>query len=371
MMKTLINRILLFSIASLMLGSCKKDETKVTATDGTAAVLTASAANLVLTESDAANNVLTFSWIKADYGFNAAVSNTLQIAVKGTDFAAPKSIPMDANTLKKVYTVSDFNNLLLSMGLLPNISSLLEVRLKSQYSDNITPLFSAVISLTVKPYKTLIIPKIAVPAELYIVGSATPGEWNNPVPANQKLVQTDDFTFVTILQLTGGKEFLLLPVNGSWDTKYGVENKAIPSLNEGGDFKLNGGDNFPGPTLSGTYKIEANFLTGTFTIVPFSWGIIGSATITGWDSSTDMQYDNVAEVWSVTTALTAGADKQFKFRFNNDWNPNFGSTLGADGEQKALTGGLQSGGKNFGVANAGTYKIELDLINNTYTLTPQ
>jgi hypothetical protein len=100
------------------------------------------------------------------------------------------------------------------------------------------------------------------PANLYIVGGATPGGWNNPVPVpSQQFTQVSPGKFeLASIALTAGQEYLLLPVNGDWGMKYG------------GSSKLNGdivvqGPNVPAPDVSGNYKITVDFTTGQYTLV--------------------------------------------------------------------------------------------------------
>lgn len=103
-----------------------------------------------------------------------------------------------------------------------------------------------------------------LPTNLFIVGDATAGGWNNPVPATtQQFRRLNSSEFELTLPLNGGKEFLLLPVNGSWDHKYAVKDKSLAGLSNGGDLGYDLGDNLPAPTANGTYKINVNFALGT------------------------------------------------------------------------------------------------------------
>ncbi len=99
-----------------------------------------------------------------------------------------------------------------------------------------------------------------LPTNLYIVGDATAGGWNNPVPVpSQQLVRLNASQFELSLPLIGGKQYLLLPVNGDWSNKYAVADNTLAGLSAGGDFGYNLSQNFPGPATNGTYKISVNF----------------------------------------------------------------------------------------------------------------
>jgi len=104
------------------------------------------------------------------------------------------------------------------------------------------------------------------PTNLYIVGNATPGGWNNPVPTpSQQLTRINSSTWQVTLPLNGGGSYLLLPVNGDWGAKYGGVGSSNNSNNVTGDeFKFGGSDLLAPPT-SGTYTITVNFAERTST----------------------------------------------------------------------------------------------------------
>ena len=109
-----------------------------------------------------------------------------------------------------------------------------------------------------------------LPDSLFMVGSATAGGWNNPVPdPGQALTRINSTQWQITLPLSGGQQYLLLPVNGSWTDKFAVANANVPAA--GGAFGYNGSNgtyntNFNGPTNSGTYTVTADFLNYTFTV---------------------------------------------------------------------------------------------------------
>ncbi|MET0392251.1 MAG: SusE domain-containing protein [Chitinophagaceae bacterium] len=105
-----------------------------------------------------------------------------------------------------------------------------------------------------------------VPDNLFIVGDATAGQWNNPVPVpSQQFTRINLTEFELTLPLTTGKSYLFLPVNGSWDHKYGGASATGGALLADGAVP---GTNTPAPATSGNYKINVNFLTGTYTVTP-------------------------------------------------------------------------------------------------------
>jgi subtilase family serine protease len=103
--------------------------------------------------------------------------------------------------------------------------------------------------------------------DLFLVGSATAGGWNNPVPVpTQQFTRTNTTTYELTVALSGGQEYLLLPKNGDWGHKYAVKDKTLSGLNTGGEFGADLGDNFPGPSVTGNYKIVVDFKLGKFTV---------------------------------------------------------------------------------------------------------
>ena len=126
-----------------------------------------------------------------------------------------------------------------------------------------------------------------IPPTLYIVGDATPGGWNNPVPLpSQQFTRLDAVSYGIVINLTAGKSYLLLPVNGDWGHKYGGASATGGALLADGAVP---GSNTPAPATSGMYEIVVNFQTGTYTVTPFTMTIpgnlyiVGDATAGGWN----------------------------------------------------------------------------------------
>ena len=103
---------------------------------------------------------------------------------------------------------------------------------------------------------------------------------------------------------------------------------------------------------AGFYQVDVDLSAKTYTLTPFTIGIIGNATPKGWDGDTNMTYYPEERCWELKNVeLTNG---EMKFRSNHSWddpNPNWGGTLDA----------LVQKGDNIKVAEAGTYDIKLEV----------
>ena len=113
---------------------------------------------------------------------------------------------------------------------------------------------------TVTPYLGPVPP----PSNLYIVGDATAGGWNNPVPTpSQQFTRISLTDFQLTIPLTAGKGYVFLPLNGDWGHKFGGSSAT------GGTILADGAvpsSNTPSPAVTGTYLIDVNFLTGQYTL---------------------------------------------------------------------------------------------------------
>jgi hypothetical protein len=70
---------------------------------------------------------------------------------------------------------------------------------------------------------------------------------------------------IASINLKAGEKYLLLPTNGDWGRKYGVEDGTKPNIGLGTTFIPEGQD-IPAPSENGNYKIVVDFLTGRYTL---------------------------------------------------------------------------------------------------------
>jgi starch-binding outer membrane protein SusE/F len=272
-MKNISKLLFLSFILACTFWACTKDEVKDYYTGGTNPVLSASATALSLSYANAAQTAVTFSWTNPNYQFTTGVSSqnvtyVVEIDTTGANFTNPNrqtiSISQDLSLSISIGTFNDY--LLNQLQLKPGMSHNLDVRVTATLINSSVPLYSNVLKLTTTPYA--IPPKVNPPTtgKLYLVGDATAGGWNNPVPVPaQQFTQVSTTLYEITVPLIGGFQYLFLPLNGDWGHKFACAKTANQSA-DGGDFGYDFTDNFPGPAASGTYKISVDFQRGKYTV---------------------------------------------------------------------------------------------------------
>ncbi|SDE29530.1 SusE domain-containing protein [Pedobacter soli] len=331
-MKSIFFKTLAFCFLALSLWSCKKDETQTVSVVGTAGTLTASTTALNLVQANGAQTAVTLSYpLATSSGYVVPVNTTLQFALKGTNFAAPKEIVVTTKTYAP--TVTEINNMILALGGKIGVAAQVEVRLKSGAAVNDLT-YSNIITLSATPY--------LASAWIYVPGNYQ--GWN-PATADSLVSLTSNGIYIGIIKFDGSN-FKITPEK-KWDVAYGDAG--------GGAISTSGGDIASG--VAGLKQVTVNLTAKTIKIEDTKvWAVIGDATPGKWDTDTDMKFINDGKgTWKVTTNLTAGS---IKFRQDHKWDVN----LGGSG------GNLTAGGADIAVAAAGNYTITLDVTGSKYTL---
>lgn len=165
------------ALSMVTLSSCNKDDVRVTLAPATTPTLTTSTSTVVLNQATAANTavifnwtpITAFNWTNADHPYNPTVTYTLQLAKRGTNFAAPVNISAGAGPNTSV-TMVDLNTAFQSLGFAPGTAATVDVRLQSVFASN-SPYYTATVPLTATPYLFC-----AQPARAWgVVGPAGPG----------------------------------------------------------------------------------------------------------------------------------------------------------------------------------------------------
>lgn len=137
--------------------------------------------------------------------------------------------------------------------------------------------------------------------------------------------------------------------NNAWDSSLGDANK---------DGILDTDENNNIAVTAGNYKITIDTNDKSYTIEPFSWGIVGSG-FNDWGATPDAKfyYDYTTDTFKTSVKLLDG---EIKFRMNNAWDVSFGDA-NADGV-------LDTDADNNIASTAGHYLITLNLNDKTYTV---
>jgi hypothetical protein len=376
----LIKTIALFATGlSIFFTACDKADDLPFYGTGVVPVLTASATTIAPLPADSNNVALTLNWTTPNYATDSAnYKYVIEFDSTGRNFSRATSITVNS-ARSKSFTAKELNTILLSYGYAFNVPVDMDVRVTSSYANNNEKITSNTLKIRMTPYK--VPPKVPLPSsgKLFLVGDASQGGWNNPVPIpSQEFAKIDETTWGGIFQLNGGKQYLILPVNGDWSNKYAVANNSVAGLSAGGDFGFNLNDNFPGPATSGLYKIIVNFQSGKFTVTPYNsvlptnLYIVGDATAGGWNNPVPLPSQQLTRlnsaIWQITLPLTGG--KQYLLLpVNGDWSHKFAVANNS-------VAGLWAGGTfgydlndNFpGPPTSGTYTITVNFLTNTFTV---
>ncbi|MES2486017.1 MAG: T9SS type A sorting domain-containing protein, partial [Bacteroidota bacterium] len=123
------------------------------------------------------------------------------------------------------------------------------------------------------------------------------------------------------------------------------------------------------PTPAGPVWITVNVATGTYTITPINWSVVGSSIANGWSGDAPLTYQGNSK-WSATLDMTVvgtDANPRFVFRANQNWGIAMKKVVGS---QHSVFMESQAG--EFGITlqdidlKYGNFTITLDLSNYTY-----
>ncbi|KXX67370.1 SusF/SusE family outer membrane protein [Flammeovirga sp. SJP92] len=318
------------------------------AVSSTPPVLTApTTTTLVLEKDNADNDVETLNWSAAEYGDETLESYVVML---GSQTLATLTNGETSYTAK----VKDLNIAALAEGGTPGTAADYEVVIKAMFTNE-NEISSEAVVMNLTPYE-------AFQPKVWLVGSATPAGWTHNDEVVLNLTGANDGTYNNAFWMNA-EEFKVTS-QGDWNgTNYGYASD--------GNLSTDGGAGNIPVASANHYIVEVNTENLTYSLTPLEWGIIGSATAGGWDSQTNATtFDATAMTWTwsgVTLTGSAESSPEFKFRANDNWSYNFGST---DTE-----GALVHDGGNIPVTSDGTYDIVMSYDAETrtfsYTITKQ
>lgn len=324
---------------------------------------------LVLQVSNATNTAISFNWNASPYGANT-INYALQLDTAGGNFANPQ-VKQLGTSLNSSFTVNELNTAAIAAGVIGGSTKNVEFRIVSYLGGGYSNVlgYSNIVTVNVTTFTP-------IPSNFYIVGDATPLGWNNNanLSPSQEFTRISDVSYGIVINLTAGGSYLFLPVAGDWSHKFGGTSATGGTLLADGAVP---GSNTPAPATSGTYQIIVNFQTGTYTVTPYTSTIpsnlyiVGDATAGGWNNPVPTPAQQFTKIdagsYGIITNLEAGKSYLF-LPLNGNWDHKYGGASASGGA--LLADGAVPGSNTPAPAATGTYKIVVNFINNTYTVTP-
>ena len=223
-MKDLLKYIPALGLA-LACGACESDLETVTYSpeNSQAAVLNNVDAAYVLDAQKSDQTVFTLKWSEPDMGYQAAVTNNVEIDLAGNDFATPVVAASLGKGGEYAFTHNDLNNLL--MGLLEDrgmeiAANDFEIRIASSISASAQTLYSNTISTNITPF----VGERQYP-KLWIVGEYC--GWNDVRIGTVRALERRGFTAEAIRNYWLEAGIKSVDVQFSWDGLYGKNREII------------------------------------------------------------------------------------------------------------------------------------------------
>ncbi len=334
--------------------SCESEIEKPTLTKAMAPVLLNpdGTREYVLTKENAVSPFETFIWEAADYGLPIVTNYTVQIDVADGDFSTSVNLKESTTQLYQNATVEEFNQRLLDLGLTPEESEMVQVRvLAGNKNSSVDTLVSNPITLSVVSYDAAkVYPRLYVPGNYQVAGGYGDGDWD---PSNEKSViwsVNENGTFEGYINFGVDNAEWKFSEEPCWCEADWGDGNSDGNLDKDGNITM--------ITEAGYYKLNVDWYADPkpWTFLKTDWGVIGSATPGGLDSDTDMTFDKENLYLTVTMDLIAG---EIKFRANDDWALSYGKS-----DKDGIIGGNNN---DIPIAEGGNYTIILDLSQAVYT----
>lgn len=351
----------------------------------TAASLTEPAADsdIVLLE-DFPDSLITFSWNAASYNLESLEKTiySLQVAMADSGFSNAKELVSTTETSYSV-TFKTFNSTLINLGLTPETSMGVEVRILSRIntSSDYSVLTSAVTKMTVTPYDAA--GPTAPP--LYLIGDGTTTGWDNTNTSLEFAFDNDLKVYKIVATLSGGGKWIkAFEVPGQWAPQWGTD---ATGTFESGPLVYRPTEAVPDPPAiptpaePGDYLIIFDLVNQVYTVtladIAQTMHIIGDATDAEWTATAAIPMEKVAPgKFQLVANLKATATEGFKFLVNQGaWAPMYGTVVGAAFENGVLvyreTEADPDPKSIPPPATTGSYLIEMDIVQMTYKVTLQ
>lgn len=315
-----ISIFILTAFTIVLLSSCTDTTDTFTVSDTAPVVLSdLTITDVELDPINTNNPAITLTWTEANYGQQASVNYSIEMASDATFTNAVKVATVNGNNTVTL-SVSELNAAAGSVGLPPFAWNAIYARVTSSIgTQNGLPVASNNINFNVYPFFNYKF------KDYYLVGNATAPDWNNN---NNNYPLFRDGNNANIYYYTGYfkvGEFKVLETKGLWQPQWGTNDKTTIDVNPGGGTDPG---TFPNNNsaiaTAGFYAFTINFGAKTFTFNPYdasaatnytSMSIQGSASAT--TAMTQSSFDG--HIWYLTSTHLVPGDLQFKTNTGSVW----------------------------------------------------
>lgn len=339
-MKKIFN-LSIFTLLFLSVMSCSTDDNKIVVNTSNNPVLIApeSGSTITLNAGAPESTALTLVWDHAAYTVDTEINYTVEMAVAGTDFAAPLEI---GTTTSRILLL---NNTVLrdrltdeapdGLGLSDEEDANVEVRVTASLGDNADlPMVSEPLAFTVNFGGEVVEP---VEPALFLVGQVQSyyglNAWTPTEAIPMRYIgDGETLVFEAYVKVGAGDGFKFVGAQADWGdqtlnlgTIGGAQDGNLENSGGSGDIKVAETDG------AGQYYVWVDLDNLEYKYVKMQWGIIGDATPGAWSDETPMTYDFASNTWSITTTLSQGALKfrsanTGQFIANDPWKFNVGDS---------------------------------------------
>jgi starch-binding outer membrane protein SusE/F len=371
-MKKLTYILSFFAAALLVFAGCRKVDPLPYYNEGSKVNVTVSRTAVAPTPADSTTNVLTVSWTSPNYGTDPATYKFIvEIDSANGTFAEPFRREVIGRT-ETSFTGRDLNALLLNYGYRTGVATAMNIRVVSSYSNNNERQVSNPVRVTVTAYTD---PSVLTTTTTTVTGSlntasqtAATFNWTRSFVG-----YTGDITY-SIQYDSAGKNFASpgeIAVGNNTLTRALTQAEInAAALSEGVaagsagriEFRIKATTAQGALAFSNAVAITVNTYQPLVRLyMPGSYqGSTGNGTDWTPENAPELIRDTRPEalnkLYYTYIFLPAGA--KFKFTQGRSWDVNYGGS----------NGNLERNGPDFGVTNAGWYRISVDLANMKYDI---
>lgn len=315
--------------------------------DAVSAVVTTLESDVVLDVNTPTEALSLISWTDARLTYGEGITYKVYISYNG---GKQYEVASGLTELTLSKTVDEWNEAVVAAGAPESQASNIEFVVSAISESYPAGVPSEPVTINITTYTA------TYPAVMYLPGSHQ--GWDPATAPTIPLSTLNKGLYEAFINLSagdGGNVSFKFSPNPAWEGDFGASNVEVTTDANGNlvvTATAGGGDNIEVP--SGLYRIKLNKKFNTLLMVRIeSMGMIGSATVGGWNDETPMTYDANARTYSVVTTLTNG--EAYKFRANNNWEYSI-----------ADRGSFDEGSDYVFAKETGEYKVVLDVTKHPY-----